>query len=172
MKSLTRGMIAVRAAAMLVATLGCFAGCAESLPVTEAVAPEMIALDTWFFTSGVPNNKISVKAEKNDVVFYLTTDYGYFWDIANQNYADSVTLQSGGSTYWHSRQKDAEDEEGYIDVIARKGTSIAGYAVIKIVRTDSLNYSATVLKSAWILGGKDSITEEKLSDLIDATKNE
>lgn len=83
-----------------------------------------------------------------------------------------MTLQSGGSTYWHSRQKEAEDEEGYIDVIARKGTSIAGYAVIKIVRTDSLNYSATVLKSAWILDGKDSITEEQLSDLIDATKNE
>lgn len=99
MKRIKRGLIAVLAAAMLVATLGCFAGCAESLPVTEAVAPEMIALDTWFFTSGVPNNKISVKAEKNDVVFYLTTDYGYFWDIANQNYADSVTLQSGGSTY-------------------------------------------------------------------------
>lgn len=78
MKRIKRGLIAVLVAAMLVATLGCFAGCAESLPVTEAVAPEMIALDTWFFTSGVPNNKISVKAEKTMSFFILRLTTGIF----------------------------------------------------------------------------------------------
>lgn len=171
MKQVKKIGILFAAVLLLVAGLSCFAGCADSPPAAEADDSEMIALDTWFFTSGVPNNKISVRAEEEDVVFYLTTDYGEFWDIANQSYAGAVTLRSGESTCWHGGQEEAEGETGYIEVIAREDSSIAGYAVIKIVRADSLNYSATVLKSAWFLSGGDGIMEEQVSDLINAAKN-
>ena len=127
--------------AMLVLTAVLAAGCSEK------AAPDMVTLETWFFTSGVPNNLITVTDKREDAVYICTTEKGDFWSRAD--YCKQVTLSAGETVTWQPIRNAAEIELDFVDIIVKENDEIVGYAVIKITRQDGLSYSAEVLKASY-----------------------
>ena len=58
------------------------AGCSDS--------QNMVTLDMWRFTSGVPNNLITVHSGDKNTSFILTVDEGEFWSYEEQIYTKRV----------------------------------------------------------------------------------
>lgn len=110
----------------------------------------MIELDTWFFTSGVPNNAIKVKYPNHlneNAVFECLVDEGDFW-FQNQ-YVKNATLNPEDTIYWHPEDSVDGTEQAFIDIVLKVDNNIIGYAVIEVLQTDSsVEYSARLLKSA------------------------
>ena len=165
MKQVKKIGIFFAAVLLLVAGLGCFAGCADSAP-TEETALGMVTLDTWMFTSGVPNNQITVAAEEEGVVFVCRAKNGEFWDVAMQEYAKEVELASGGKTYWSG---DAIEEDR-VEIFAKKEGEIVGYAVVAVAAGEGMNYEAEVLHAAYFVdeeGQRCSASERTVQQLMD-----
>lgn len=136
------------------------AGCAAK----ESNAPEMITLDTWIFTSGVPNNLITVHAENEDTVFTLLTDNGDFYYADETGYyRKQVTLKSGEFGSWQGVND--MPQQAHIKIVAKNNDDIVGYAAIKVEKDDSW-YNATVLKSVWF-DSSEEVTPEQVDSLIE-----
>lgn len=130
----------------------------------------MVQLDTWMFTSGIPNNAITVKyagVESEKASFDITVDSGSLWH--NNDYEKSVSVTPGTTVYWHSVD-DADTQKAYIKITLWVEEHIAGYAVIA-VRKDgsSLDYRAELSKCAVfpkLDGAYQDITQEQADGLI------
>ena len=133
-----------------------------------------IELDTWYFTSGIPNNLISVKysgVDADKVIFTCKTNSASLFD-RNDGWKNEVTLCPDGTVcWWNSEYPDI----AYVDVIVRKNGNIIGYALISIQKTEGLDYKARVTESAIfpIVNGKyQNITDSYVETLLEKAKKE
>lgn len=130
-----------------------------------------IDLDSWYFTSGVPNNAIKVKypTEDEKVTFECKTNKGKFW--WGNEYVDKATIKQNDTIYWHADSDIPCGDTIYIDIIVKNDQNIIGYAVIEAEQTEnSLEFTAKVLKTEIYPKINDKfqeITEEYVSKAIE-----
>lgn len=122
------------------------AGCAE---VSEKKARNMVTLETWFATSGVRNNLITVTSERENASFICTTEKGDFWSRADHDYCKQVTLFAGETTTWQPVRSKMEIELDFVEIIVKENDEIVGYAVIKITERERMDHEAEVLKASY-----------------------
>ena len=143
MKSRTIAIIGI----LMIMGIMVFGGCNGKLVEVDA---EIVELSTWHFTSGVPNNLITVNHSEANAIFEISVDKGTFWVYEEQRYLQTVTVNNGETIYWHEFDTDGgwlKVEIAYANIIAKVDDNIVGYAVIKIFKNDSNWFSAEVLKS-------------------------
>lgn len=134
-----------------------------------------IELDTWFFTSGIPNNLLRVKYEDEDenVVFECLTNEGSFW--WNNEYTKKVVAKPNEELSWQCPINGPDSNENiYIDIILKRENNIIGYAVIEINQIEGYDYSAQVIKTGVfprVNENYQDITEQYVSDVIANAKN-
>lgn len=124
----------------------------------------MVTLDMWRFTSGVPNNLITVHSGDKNTSFILTVDEGEFWSYEEQIYTKRVELKPEDTTRWNDIKDSCECD--YIRIVAKNNDDIVGYAAVKVNQVDGLNYNATVLKSVWF-DSSEEVTPEQVDSLIE-----
>ncbi|MBQ8885130.1 MAG: hypothetical protein IJY62_01980 [Clostridia bacterium] len=124
-------------------------GCSEKSD--EVKADGMIELNTWHFTSGVPNNLITVRHSDKNAIFECLADDGEFrW---NNEYSQTVQIAPDDTVYWHPNNLDQGKEKTFVDIILTVDGNISGYAVIKIACRENGSWAdadATVVKSVFI----------------------
>lgn len=104
---------------------------------------DLVEFNTWYFTSGVPNNEIIVNWSEGAVI-ECVTDKGHFGFVSKDE--KRTIVKSGEAFYWNS---DTYEENGFITIKIRIGDIIVGYAVIKTeLANNGAEYTACVLKSA------------------------
>lgn len=112
----------------------------------EVTTDEMIELNTWFFTSGIPNNAIVFKHTDENAKFECVVDHGQFG--FGENGIKSTTVKAGDTICWSSI---ADIEQAFISVIVKIDENIVGYAVIKIIQNRGpADYTANILKEVSI----------------------
>ncbi len=123
-----------------------FSSCGNAL---DERSENLVELNSWYFTSGIPNNAIKVKHYEENAKFELHVDNGEFWVVNCQEYLQTATVDNGDTVYWHLNQDDREIKIAYVDIIAKLDDYIVGYAVVKISQEDNtLNFRAEIIKSA------------------------
>ena len=149
-------------AAMLALTAVFAAGC-------ESPSPGMVTLDTWFFTSGVRNNLITVTSQREDVSFVLTTEKGVFWSPEEHDYCKQVTLSADETATWQPLRSTTEIELDFVEIIVKENDKIIGYAVIKITqREGTMDHAAEVLKASYF---SSPVTQEYVEGVIKKIKD-
>lgn len=146
-----------------------FVGCNTN--IQEKEADNMIAFETWFFTSGVTNNIIQVNGEEN-ATFELTAEQGYLYDGTN-GFVKTVVRGSGEITSWDGMSQEAVGDT-YISVIEKVDDKIVGYAVIKLTYNEERNWhDPSVIKSVEfpkVNGEYQSVTAKQVKALIEENK--
>lgn len=135
-------------------------GCADN---TEKTAADMIELTNWQFTSGVPNNAITVHSENERYVFDCTVDNGQFWSYSEQKYVTEVELNPEETTWGLDNGETSGD---FISITINDSNGVCGYAVIAVSQTDS-DYSAEIIKFALF---DEEKTTEQVTSLINQVK--
>jgi len=109
----------------------------------------LVKLHTWHFTSGIMNNAIDLKYNKEDVMFECSVDRGYLWTYENQTKTKTIKLNTNDTVHWFEFENDSEGfiEQAFIEIILMSEDSIIGYVVIRVKHNYGLNYEAKVLKS-------------------------
>lgn len=133
----------------------------------------VINTDTWYFTSGIPNNGITAKyyGDGENVVFTFCTDNG---SLRNKNgYGRTVDVKAEETLYW-SPDEDTEQAQGTnIRIVLKINDHISGYALLKVTQKSSLEYSAEVVKTAVfpkINGAYQSVTQSQLEAFLNTDK--
>ena len=152
--------------------LGFATGCKEIKSNVEE-GSSMVELNTWFFTSGVPNNVIKVKHENSNAIFEIKVYNGHIFGIG-AGFTRTTTLKVGEETSWQVIIEQSVDMD-YVDIVVKVNKNIIGYVVIKINRVgDSwLNYTPTILKSVTfpkVNGRYQKVTEEYVQQQIKQVK--
>ena len=148
-----------------------FGGCIGMVGCKDYVEYEnvdMVEFNTWYFTSGVPNNIIVLKnpGEKN-CVFECTGDEGYY------RFGETEIIESEGQIRWCF----SEDFNGksFMEIVVKKEENIIGYALVEIVDSDNnlFRLKPNVVKQAVfpkIFGIYQDITEEKMNSIFEELK--
>ena len=125
-----------------------------------------IEFDSWYFTSGAPNNGITFKCTNKETVFECYAAQGRFnW----QPELKAITINADETFYWNDDVSvSGELQEFYIDVIKKNDENIVGYAVIGIDYVNHSEYSPKVIKNVKFLSS--GITEETVNTLIENAK--
>ncbi len=136
---------------------------------------EIVELNSWFFTSGIPNNAIKLKHPEENVKFELKADNGVFWIVDTQEYLQMATVNNGDTVYWHLADNDKQFEITYVDIIAKIDDNVVGYAVVKIFKdNNSSDYEAELLKSVVFprVGGEyQQVTQDQVDERIQTAKD-
>lgn len=133
-----------------------------------------IELDTWYFTFGVPNNRIIVKYSGDNadaVTFTCKTNAASLFDRDNGWNQEKIFYPNESVIWWDSECPD----KAFIDVVVRKDGNIIGYALVSIQKTEGLDYKARVTESAIfpIVNGKyQNISDSYVKTLLENAKNE
>ena len=154
-------------AAIVLIGLLAFCGCAELIEEDKS----FVELNTWFFTSGIPNNCIKVIYPDGDAQIEMSASKGVFWVTALQEYAQKAIVSSGDDVFWHNG--DAIIDIDYVDIIVRVDNNIVGYAVIKIVKGDNFDYNAEIIKSAIfpkLNNEYQKVTQKQVEKMLQALK--
>ncbi len=149
--------------------------------VYEVDAPEMVSLSYWHFTSGVPENAITLKSDKTDGVFIVSTEIGEVFNKADKKYCQQAEITSGQTTYWrylipYNPWTDSSEnnfKSDFIKITLKDGDKFSGYSLIKVTKDDNI-YIATILKSVTLVdenGDTATVSEEKLNEFINEVKN-
>lgn len=138
-----------------------------------------IELTTWFITSGVPNNSITVKYSDTaevDAEFICTASKGSFWWNRSQ-FVKSATIKPCDTLYFQNlfdeEQGKYDIEKGekvYIDITLSASTKIIGYAVIEVESVNELNFTPTLKKAVVfpkVDGNYQDITEEYMTKVFE-----
>ena len=163
-------IIGILFAAMVVLLLGMsVAGCGG---IKEKDA-DWVGLSTWFFTSGVPNNVIEIVTDNEEAELLCTVKNEVLWGYNEQEFCKQVTLSNKDvkQTWWYKRSEDVFSCD-YVDIVAKEGEHIVGYAVIKIEPTDFW-YKAEIVKSVCFpqrFGEYQKISEEYVQGCIGQAK--
>lgn len=158
--NLTTFFAAIGLIVLLAITLS---GCADNLTETPQA---LVQLSDWRFTSGVPNNALTVSY--SDATFELSVDKGKFWVTDAQAYSATAELDNGKTIYWNAGNDTVET--AYVDITAKIDNKIVGYAVVKISAVDNW-YTATVLKSVvFAQSSAKNITQRQVDTLIESAK--
>ena len=150
---------------MLALTAILTAGCAGA---SKKKGAGMVTLETWLFTSGVPNNLITVTDKREDAVYVCTTEKGDFWSRAEGGYCKQVTLSAGETTSWQPIRSAEEIEFDFVDIIVKENDEVVGYAVIKITERERMDHEAKVLKARYFLA---PVTQEFVEGIIKNIKD-
>lgn len=140
----------------------------------ETKAPDMVELSTWIFTSGVPNNLITVKSEDENLTFECRADEGYL--LYQSQYHKEITLSSGETVHWAFSDTEWIHKDvpvDYVDIVVKEEDRIVGYAVIRITQRDGMDFSAKVVKSVMfkkIDGKYQSVTDSELNERLQTTR--
>ena len=133
-----------------------------------------IELDTWYFTFGVPNNRIIVKYTGDDadaVTFTCKTNAASLFDRDNGWNQETILYPNESVIWWDYECPD----KAFVDVVVRKDGNIIGYALVSIQKTEGLDYKAKVTESAIfpIVNGKyQNITDSYVETLLEKAKKE
>lgn len=133
-----------------------------------------IELDTWYFTFGVPNNRIVVKysgSEADTVSFVCKTSAASLFVRDNGWKQEAILDPNESVIWWESEYPD----QAFVDVVVRKDGNIIGYALVSIQKTEGLDYKARVTESAIfpIVNGKyQNITDSYVETLLEKAKKE
>lgn len=165
-------VMALASALLICLCIFVFGGCADSLVEKNE---DIAEIDSWHFTSGVPNNAIKVKHSESRAIFELRVDKGAFWVTASQKYQKTAAMKNGEVVYWQSEQGDGEFDTAFAEITVKVDNNIVGYAVVKITRDgNSLNYGAEILKSATfpkVDNQYQKVTQEQVDERIQEVKN-
>lgn len=132
---------------------------------------DMIELHTWFFTSGVPNNAITVKYPNETAVFECSVNKGCFWLLSQ--YVQDAIIKPNDTIYWQPETSVGGTEQAFVDIVLKLDDYIVGYAVIEIHQNSYLDHTATLLKSAIfpkVNGEYQKLTEEQIKSIIENLK--
>ena len=126
-------ILGILSAAMVVLLSTPLAGCGG---IKEKDA-DWVELSTWFFTSGVPNNVIEIVTDNEEAELLCTVKNEVLWGYNEQEFCKQVTLSNKDvkQTWWYKRSEDVFSCD-YVDIVAKEGEHIVGYAVKKIEPTD------------------------------------
>lgn len=138
---------------------------------------DFVELNTWFFTSDVPNNVIETVYNEPGASFELSVDKGKFLFSIDNHYVlfQQATLGPGETIYW-TTESDNIIDIAYADVIVKVRNNVIGYAVIKITNPDGspYNYNATIVKSVAfpkVNGEYQKVTQEQVEKKLPQRKN-
>ena len=142
---------------------------------TKEKDAEWVSLNTWFRTSGVPENVIEFAAVNETANLICTVEKEALWNCnVGEGECKQIVLSDGGitQTRWYqvSEEKFMYD---YVDIVAKEGEHIVGYAVIKIEPTDFW-YKAEIVKSVCFpqrFGEYQNISEEYVQSCIQKIKD-
>lgn len=140
--------------------------------VYEVDAPDMVSLSYWVFTSGVPENAITVKSDNENTVFICLPENGEVFNKADRKYCEQIEMLSGETTYWRYNSI-FEFEYEFVKIIVKEDGKNIGCAVIEVTENNK-RYSANVLKSVLFVdenGDTATVSEEKLNEFINEVKN-
>ena len=149
-----------------------FCGCNKLVEVED----EIVELSTWFFTSGVANNLITVEHSDANAIFEITVDKGCFLHIGTQGYVQTLTVNNGDTVRWQEFTPEGVYEKfeiAYVEIIAKVDDKIVGYAVIKISPENGLSFNAEIVKSAIfpkVDGQYQKVTQKQVEAKINAVK--
>ena len=133
-----------------------------------------IEIDAWYFTFGIPNNRIIVKYSGDNadaVTFTCKTNAVSLFDGDNGWHQEKILYPNESVIWWDSECPD----QAFIDVVVRKDEYIIGYALVSIQKTEGLDYKARVTESAIfpIVNGKyQNITDSYVETLLEKAKKE
>lgn len=134
----------------------------------------VINTDTWYFTSGVPNNGITAKYYGEDgenVIFTFCTDNGC---LRNKNgYGRTVDVKADETLYWSPDEETISAQGTNIKIVLKIDDRISGYALLKVTEKNSLEYSAEVVKTAVfpkINGAYQNVTRSQLEVFFNIDK--
>ena len=133
-----------------------------------------IELDAWYFTFGIPNNRIIVKYSGDNadaVTFTCKTNAVSLFDGDNGWHQEKNLYPNESVIWWDSECPD----KAFVDVVVRKDGNIIGYALVSIQKTEGLYYKARVTGSAIfpIVNGKyQNITDSYVETLLEKAKKE
>ncbi len=141
----------------------------------ETKVPDMVELSTWYATSGLLNNLITVKYEDKNLTFECRAGEGFL--LYQSQYHKEITLSSGETVHWAFSDTEwiyKEVTDDYVDIVVKEEDRIVGYATIRITQRDGIDFSAKVVKSVMfkkIDGKYQSVTEAEIEELLQKTKN-
>ena len=160
--------IAVLMLLLLVGTLA-FCGCDGKLVEKDE---QIVELSIWSFTSGLANNRITVRHTEENAKFELSVDYGRFWNEATNSFVKTATVNNGETVSW----TDSNDVKtnAFIKIVAKVDDNIVGYAVVRVYQGDyTADYRAEVLKSATfpkVNNQYQEVTQAQVEEKIQAAK--
>ena len=133
-----------------------FVGCKDSKNLVE--------LDMWQFTSGVPNNCIEFKHENENAKFQCAVNGGHcFW---NGQWVTEMTVSVNDRFTW--QPGDEKSDLSYIDAVVMINDEIKGCLVIEISYSTEKDWYAPTVKYSKTF--KNAITMEQALDYISQAK--
>lgn len=154
---------------------GALGGCKDENNIVERDVEEIVQLENWFFSSGIPNYIIRFIYNNENTVFHCCVERGAFWVKDSQKYEKETTINAGDCLYWNPIALNSDVKEIYVDIIMKENENFVGYVIIKIEKIDETgDYRAEVVKSTVfpkIEGKYQPITEAQVRKKIKKIKN-
>ena len=163
-------ILAILACVFMLINVFAFSACDNSeleRDIQEVEADNMVELSYWFFTSGVPNNRITLYSSIENAVFECVAYKGNFGKNIKE-----YTASPNETIYWNYNA--ADFEEDFVDVALKVEDNYVGYAIIKITQQESIIYTASVLKSAIfpkVEGEYQKVSKMQVDEIIESAKS-
>ena len=137
----------------------------------ETNIDNMLELNTWYFTSGFPNNLITVYYENDEASIEMIADDGYFLS----NGESKVIIEPNATVSWNPDVTDSSKTKTFICVMVTVDTNIVAYAVVGVYRQDGswYNANAAILKSVFIENRSENsniVSREYVNSLLETLK--
>lgn len=148
-------------------------GCADGGDYKETNMENMIELTSWHFTSGVPNNLITVHYPDEKAKIEIVADDGYLNNKESKQIIcpeTTISWTPGGIT--------ATKSKTFISVIITVDDNIEAYGIVKIYRQNNSSWSdakSVVLKSVLIknqTNGSNIVSREYINSLLEELKKQ
>ena len=91
---------------------------------------DFVKFQTWFFTSGVPNNLIVFETDEKNASFECTVTDGYFY--GNEENEQQINIPNKTTVSWVNSREEGSQTNSYIDVILYVDNVIKGACIIQI----------------------------------------